>query len=106
MSSPRTWGCFFHLLAKPFWTSVFPTHVGVFLPCWLRASRPCGLPHARGGVSRNTATTKDSRQSSPRTWGCFHHQNPLPCSLIVFPTHVGVFPSGTGSSCSPQSLPH
>ncbi len=32
MSSPRTWGCFFHAQAARPYALVFPTHVGVFPP--------------------------------------------------------------------------
>ena len=70
-SSPRTWGCFclsaFPLRHMP----VFPTHVGVFLPCSFPVKSLKSLPHARGGVSGSSEGSESRPPSSPRTWGCF-----------------------------------
>ena len=33
-SSPRPWGCFYFSLFSALYRAVFPTPVGVFLPCW------------------------------------------------------------------------
>ena len=72
---------------------VFPTHVGVFPRLSAEALPPCCLPHARGGVSRTPTETMTGKKSSPRTWGCFHVPSGAGVAGIVFPTHVGVFPS-------------
>ena len=119
-SSPRTWGCFFHLPALRTSGDVFPTHVGVFLgsaPRGLllfclpharggvsacRPSRPrhAGLPHARGGVSSSTSEVHGKGLSSPRTWGCFTLGAGLSGFGIVFPTHVG---GGRQAGVAPES---
>ena len=90
-SSPRSWGCFQDVADMLGVATVFPTLVGVFLrQLEIDASRE-RLPHARGGVSPGASRTCGSRQSSPRSWGCFFP----PCSSArkrrVFPTLVGVF---------------
>ena len=92
-SSPRTWGCFCFLLTTAFITSVFPTHVGVFLKNKGVLFVSAGLPHARGGVSWIYAVLHLCRWSSPRTWGCFFLRLAPPVDFLVFPTHVGVFPA-------------
>ena len=50
-SSPRTWGCFSHGRTLHFYSTVFPTHVGVFLGKAGTMEDTSCLPHARGGVS-------------------------------------------------------
>ena len=91
-SSPRTWGCFQDEKTGKYQHFVFPTHVGVF-PYYTRETVPMEcLPHARGGVSQAYTDASALSQSSPRTWGCFSSQGPLPRPTPVFPTHVGVFP--------------
>ena len=50
-SSPRTWGCFPHLVKTVLLCNVFPTHVGVFLRRLIAVMISGSLPHARGGVS-------------------------------------------------------
>ena len=106
VSSPRTWGCFRRPGVECGHGVVFPTHVGVFpFPCrpWRRFM--C-LPHARGGVSNSGFNILNVQLSSPRTWGCFLFMRCDLISHLVFPTHVGVFPSsGTASTVSP-GLPH
>ena len=93
VSSPRTWGCFHSEYKREIRIAVFPTHVGVFLPEAAGISPRRGLPHARGGVSNLTVFSEKPKKSSPRTWGCFWPRPcPRPCR-VVFPTHVGVFPS-------------
>ena len=32
-----------------------------------------GLPHARGGVSKESLVSPTARLSSPRPWGCFQY---------------------------------
>ena len=70
-SSPRTWGCFFHILHIRPLGKVFPTHVGVFLKVSAKRSGSMRLPHARGGVSGCVIRQHELDLSSPRTWGCF-----------------------------------
>ncbi len=64
------------------------------------------LPHVRGGVSSTQSALRTSASSSPRPWGCFHHQ---PCDRRyrqVFPTSVGVFPPAATAHPSTRCLPH
>ena len=70
-SSPRTWGCFYLPWAQWRYSSVFPTHVGVFLVELLGYPVQHCLPHARGGVSNTPTMSSCGLPSSPRTWGCF-----------------------------------
>ena len=105
-SSPRTWGCFFHILHIRPLGKVFPTHVGVFLPFCLSSSAYACLPHARGGVSSNILHSRNRTWSSPRTWGCFCSYLLFARLGLVFPTHVGVFPISTPFLSSHLGLPH
>ncbi len=91
-SSPRTWGCFWQHQSVLAGYQVFPTHVGVFLLCLVASIAECRLPHARGGVSRKQLLDYSRTESSPRTWGCFSPRRSVAQFLMVFPTHVGVFP--------------
>jgi len=50
-SSPHTWGCFCGQMMSSAGSSVFPTHVGVFLYEIDSVDKLFGLPHTRGGVS-------------------------------------------------------
>ena len=106
LSSPRTWGCFYHSVFAAAYAAVFPTHVGVFLA----QRRPCrhevGLPHARGGVSFLYWSTDMVLRSSPRTWGCFLKRRVAEASDTVFPTHVGVFPVKSKTANRFSCLPH
>ncbi len=47
-----------------------------------------------------------STRSSPRPWGCFSASHPSPHHSLVFPTPVGVFPSGGGGAMRIEGLPH
>ena len=105
-SSLRTWGCFSPAAHRAGHRPVFPTHVGVFLPCGPSFPLRIGLPHARGGVSSSKHLVKDPGRSSPRTWGCFCRAGLLSCGGLVFPTHVGVFPRALCVPTSPTRLPH
>ena len=91
LSSPRTWGCFHTCLPLRYACLVFPTHVGVFLRTLGNSGIQCCLPHARGGVSITVLVYRFYLVSSPRTWGCFYTKRCIYATLIVFPTHVGVF---------------
>ena len=102
-SSPRTWGCFSRVNSSFTRESVFPTHVGVFLP--FRSCRAVRrrLPHARGGVSRSGRACPVLALSSPRTWGGRWVFGGKRATLSVFPTHVGGAPS---RGCPRKPLPH
>ena len=91
LSSPRTWGCFHHLLLPKGQGAVFPTHVGVFLRQAVVSFILISLPHARGGVSLVPSQAQVQAWSSPRTWGCFYAVRFVLVRGKVFPTHVGVF---------------
>ncbi len=106
LSSPRTWGCFYILSLALHCFFVFPTHVGVFLLAVETAPPRASLPHARGGVSWWPLMLELYRQSSPRTWGCFHAPHEGVKMLKVFPTHVGVFLGLVRLPGAPTSLPH
>ena len=93
LSSPRTWGCFFPGSFGGSFVQVFPTHVGVFLQDTIGDAEIIGLPHARGGVSKLHGQDFRWSWSSPRTWGCFFSPVIWKPSALVFPTHVGVFPT-------------
>ncbi len=105
-SSPRTWGCFFWLLARSGAALVFPTHVGVFLSSGCSRSVQRRLPHARGGVSPCIQVIASRVPSSPRTWGCFFTKGCRRLGRGVFPTHVGVFPTSAAHSRACLGLPH
>ncbi len=105
-SSPRTWGCFQVSAQVRSAYRVFPTHVGVFLKWILCKLNNQRLPHARGGVSYWRGMVFRTIPSSPRTWGCFPARGNLMGQLIVFPTHVGVFPRLIEPSVCSSGLPH
>ena len=70
-SSPRPWGCFFRATCPGNRPVVFPTPVGVFPMISPYPGDSRGLPHARGGVSKQTSCKTREEPSSPRPWGCF-----------------------------------
>ena len=105
-SSPRTWGCFHTCLPLRYACLVFPTHVGVFLRTLGNSGIQCCLPHARGGVSITVLVYRFYLVSSPRTWGCFYTKRCIYATLIVFPTHVGVFLKLVSLKAAPTCLPH
>ena len=106
LSSPRSWGCFLLSAVCHEVYYVFPTLVGVFLKGGDLQRYGDGLPHARGGVSATSLFRRCSSRSSPRSWGCF--QSYILEHLIkdVFPTLVGVFPSGKTLGPILSGLPH
>ncbi len=85
---------------------VFPMHVGVFLPVLLYRAWCSGLPHARGGVSGLAVSLTYGQRSSPCTWGCFQPSDTADVYVMVFPMHVGVFPSAVIWYGSTPGLPH
>ena len=88
--SPRTWGCSGWQVA-----SVFPTHVGMFRFRSLRYSCCSCFPHARGDVPARARSSARVAAFSPRTWGCSVRRELLAIAEEVFPTHVGMFRSGS-----------
>ncbi len=105
-SSPRPWGCFCWSASGWGGNSVFPTPVGVFLVMSIWLVCAACLPHARGGVSRSLSAMNSLSGSSPRPWGCFQGQCGIRTAAAVFPTPVGVFPSGIGKLYKLVRLPH
>ena len=85
---------------------VFPTYVGVFPTRACPLLMPFGLPHARGGVSVPPVIDSILFMSSPRTWGCFSDTDCVFYYVIVFPTHVGVFPKLDHLIINKFRLPH
>ena len=57
-SSPRMWGCFPDEFPFFLSASVFPTHVGVFPRRWRSFFSHLSLPHACGGVSKDTSAAE------------------------------------------------
>ena len=105
-SSPRPWGCFYFRRLDQRLVRVFPTSVGVFLVAqrqeWIRRR----LPHVRGGVSFTSYFMLTNHKSSPRPWGCFRLNSTTRQPERVFPTSVGVFPSGAQRRGVLSRLPH
>lgn len=106
VSSPRTWGCFYHPYRAALRRRVFPTHVGVFPPAFSKGMAAMCLPHARGGVSDGAGLRLPGQGASPRTWGCFHTSLRRGRTQYVFPTHVGVFLRRLIAVMISGSLPH
>ena len=106
VSSPRMWGCFPALRLVYYCHAVFPTHVGVFPQTELAIVLRSSLPHACGGVSEAAGLLGKLCESSPRMWGCFQFIPPSRKNGLVFPTHVGVFPSSSTSRSGAMCLPH
>ena len=105
-SSPHPWGCFYSLRASLGRTRVFPTPVGVFLRHRRGSRGVWRLPHTRGGVSIKNSRSFTSSRSSPHPWGCFYLTLFTLCWWTVFPTPVGVFPTGPSIGPMTRSLPH
>ena len=78
---------------------VFPVHGGI------GDGRAC-LPHTRGGVSPISFILLSALRCSPHPWGCFFFQGGTPGGRGVFPTPVGVFPSGVRRRDRSGCLPH
>ncbi len=106
MSSPRRWGCFLIGLGYVLGGEVFPTQVGVFLHKRTSTRSQRCLPHAGGGVSQLSYTSRLKQESSPRRWGCFVVVNQRYAHVGVFPTQVGVFLPSPSSRLRSGSLPH
>ena len=89
--SPLMWGCFLSILSKDNASSVFPTHVGVFLCVSIQIALIVCIPHSCGGVSIEPFHFFFVHLYSPLMWGCFLGDLLFLHLLEVFPTHVGVF---------------
>ena len=105
-SSPRPWGCFFHVVPGIRKKLVFPTPVGVFLIFFHAPIPHASLPHARGGVSLFFRYLPKGIASSPRPWGCFDCSDMTTSVYHVFPTPVGVFLNGSAIRIQMSRLPH
>ena len=105
-SSPHPWGCFYPATTLNPSSTVFPTPVGVFPLCSIGRTLCRGLPHTRGGVSKDEAKILTPLRSSPHPWGCFRHVLQCRGRASVFPTPVGVFPTATSIIAVVTSLPH
>ena len=80
--------------------------MGVFLHHSHHQGCDGSLPHARGGVSQRLGSILRGLRSSPRTWGCFYRMTVKIVTLVVFPTHVGVFPIRSNEGWNRGGLPH
>ena len=81
-------------------------HVGVF-PCASAIILVCAIiPHARGGVSAQEQRRQDQVNYSPCTWGCFSGDIALYLNAVLFPMHVGVFPTQELLGVSGHIIPH
>ena len=105
-SSPRSWGCFQPRSIFRGQGAVFPTLVGVFPERRSSQTSLICLPHARGGVSVCIPSLLASRESSPRSWGCFCRCACGSSYPQVFPTLVGVFLRQLEIEASRERLPH
>ncbi len=104
--SPRMWGCFICIRSLATLVLLFPTHVGVFLSFIVAAVAPDTIPHACGGVSDIRYAFQLQRFYSPRMWGCFSCMCFLSRDPLLFPTHVGVFPTGSAQHTFSRAIPH
>ena len=70
--SPHTWRCFLLSSSPTTSTTVFSTHVEVFLALSTLNKWVSSFLHTRGGVSNGLKQIADARKFSPHTWRCFH----------------------------------
>ena len=89
--SPRTWRCFSRESKSSSCSSVFSTHVEVFLVTAKVGREGVCFLHARGGVSYIGKICKLHFPFSPRTWRCFLKSTATNGQGTVFSTHVEVF---------------
>ena len=104
--SPHAWGCFSLCPCCRYFVSVFPTCVGVFLTFLTKTGHNFCFPHMRGGVSVYSYLTNKFKEFSPHAWGCFRLGFLEILWKRVFPTCVGVFPSGQDSILKRNCFPH
>ena len=90
--SPHTWRCFHDHTGDVLGSQVFSTHVEVFLNKECDVNMRLSFLHTRGGVSGGEGMSGKSQKFSPHTWRCFYITDFLINILVVFSTHVEVFP--------------
>ncbi len=88
--SPRTWRCFYKVIAFLVLEKVFSTHVEVFPNAEAEEARKNRFLHARGGVSGRWPFINGHATFSPRTWRCFRLLWFQYQTGQVFSTHVEV----------------
>ena len=65
-----------------------------------------GFPHTRGDVPTYSYFDVPTVLFSPHTWGCSVRRTPDRDSATVFPTHVGMFRRGRGTTTARSCFPH
>ena len=100
------WGCTYGLAVSQLSFGVFPTHVGVYRQCSLEIASVSRFPHACGGVPNYFDAVKSDLAFSPRMWGCTAVFAFILAKLLVFPTHVGVYPPMKKGAITNNSFPH
>ena len=116
--APHVWGCAPRVHALPLPDKGCPAHAGVFqmqfgcrtypvclprthvgMPLCLPGSgeRTSSLPCLRRDVPDEVRMPYLSGLSTPRTWGSTLSHRIILSSDLVCPTHVGMYPSSTGT---------
>lgn len=105
LSFSGPWGCFLGPRVRARGSPVLPTLVGVFPTLSTRIGRRRRFPHSSGGVSQVPHSSRTSRPSSPRSWGCFQPHSEAHKGDHDLPAPAGVFPRATVRRSRPRSLP-
>ena len=105
-SSPREWGCSSVYSSCSPWFGVFPTRVGMFPVFALANVFTKSLPHESGDVPAFWMSSAWLLASSPREWGCSCVRVHRYLRSAVFPTRVGMFPTGSLFWGQAVCLPH
>ena len=92
MFSPRMWRCFSIFDYVDSGACVFSTHVEMFLLVSLLMMRLQGFLHACGDVSMVVSMVVLIITFSPRMWRCFLLKRKGRSKIVVFSTHVEMFP--------------
>ena len=104
--SPHAWGWTVRVYPTLLDYPVFPTRVGVdqvkdsLIFCTMR------FPHTRGGGPHNALPFVRRGWFSPHAWGWTEMNGSTHCSLMVFPTRVGVDRSSLLFSTGYCRFPH
>ena len=106
MYSPQVWGWSPRPKQRGYHLRVFPTGVGVIPPTinWTNTYR--SIPHRCGGDPVWLSWVWCEVGYSPQVWGWSLVRYRLACNQLVFPTGVGVIPSGLNSTSHFSSIPH